>query len=66
MKKLKTYAVTVAVTTEVMVFIEARSASRAEEKVQTPEGWGGAARYNEAAPGRFDSRTMRVAKVREC
>lgn len=66
MSKLKTYAVTVEVTTEVVVFVDARSPRRAEEIAQTDEGWAGATRYGygDDTPHRFNPRNMSVVKVR--
>lgn len=68
MAKMKTWVVTVQVTRELTLFVEARRAGGAQEKLESEEGWREATRYQDdevAVPVRFDPRTMKVLNVKE-
>lgn len=65
MAKIKSYAVTVQITNEVTVFINARSPKGAAEALQEDQ-WNESVRYHEdfPMPRYFDPKNMRVSDVR--
>ena len=69
MAKKKTFAVTVKITREVTLFVDARRAGGAEEAVKTHDftgAWENPWAYQDdtPAPTRFDPRTMEIIDVR--
>lgn len=64
MAKSKTYAVKVTVTTEVLLFVDARGEGAARAKLATEQGWREATRYNEDAPYWYDPKTMVIGEAR--
>lgn len=68
MAKIKTFMVEVEITTRVMVFVDARKAGGAREKIQTQEGWREAVRYSdpdENLPMWWNADKMKITDVRE-
>ena len=65
MAKMKTFAVTVEITVERTLIVEARKPNGAAERALTDEGWWDAMRYEEDVDLRHYRSDAKVVRVRE-